>query len=80
MFEYHSLSVVCLSSPSSKTCYQLHKVKGSTKITWMEASINCTRNDTELLSIVDINEMDFIHQWLKTVNFTEDDRIVFIGK
>lgn len=61
------------------TCYKLIEVTNE-KLTWTNASALCHEDDKMLLSIVDKQEMAFIHEWLKRVTFSEDDRIIFIGK
>ena len=59
-------------------CYEF--VIMERQVTWLEAREECLRRDKDLISIVDVNEKEYIHNWFLHIDFDEDDQNIYIGE
>ena len=60
------------------TC--LHHVVTPDRLSWTEARDECRRRGYDLLRIQDREQMYHLHRRLLYTTFTDDDRLVYIGK
>ena len=60
------------------TCF--HHVVTPDRLSWSEARDVCKRRGYDLLRIQDGEQMRHLHRCLLYTTFTEDDRLVYIGK
>ena len=70
--------VTCLKRNGRKTCY--HYRKGLKRLTWKEARYECMNSGSDLISIRDPEEDEHIHSWLLQIQFSNDDRSIFLGE
>ena len=57
-----------------------HHVVTLDRLSWIEAREECKRRGYDLLRIQDGEQMYHLHRRLLHTTFTEDDRLVYIGK
>ena len=57
-----------------------HHVVTRDRLSWTEARDECRRNGYDLLRIQDGEQMYHLHRRLLYTTFTDDDRLVYIGK
>ena len=49
-------------------------------MTWTQARSECVSKGKSLISVADLAELEFIHHWLLQLQFTEEDRAVYLGE
>ena len=78
LYPFTVFVVTCLERKGRKTCY--HYRKGLRRLTWKEARYECMNSETDLISIRDRAEQEHIHSWLLQIQFSDDDRSIFLGE
>ena len=67
----------CRHGLISTICYE-HSLTPS-RLTWIQASAECERRRKSLVTVAEMAELKYIHQWLLQLQLTEEDRAIYLG-